>query len=228
MSQDYTWQSKAINKANIDSSFQWYLNEKLKNSKSSGKLSKNSAINRQNRIDNFWNKIEKKFYTNTSCSKGREKSNKKTKENEFRKLLRPMHTNQTSHKMTSTQRELNLNQFHIKTIKATPSADNNSNQIFDNQNGTAQIVKSKSDHKVKASKSKSKLFDEKASSTIILREKWLNSIKCDLWLNIDTNESKNEDITKSPEFKEQNNSLLWNQNERYVNNIKIEFIFKLN
>ena len=220
VSHDYISFSKNLNKSNIDSSFQSYLKDKLKNSRSSEKINKNSGISKPSYIDQYGNKMDKRFNSNTSCSKGREKPVKKLKENEFRKSFRPMHTNKTFEKLYTHQKDLNVNQFHIKLNKDIPTIENSFHQTFDEHKVISQFLKAKSDQKVKSCKSKSKLFDEKASNAIILREKWLNSIKCDLWFNNESSESKTEGIRSPPIFESWSSTTSF-QNARFVNNIKI-------
>lgn len=131
-----------------------------------------------------------------------------------------MNSNKTFDRLNIQQKDLNMNQFHIKLSKDAPITENTFHQTFDEHKTISYSMKAKSDQKVKSSKSKSKLFDEKASNAIVLREKWLNSIKCDLWSNNDSSEVKTDGIRSPPIFEPWGSTTNF-QNARFLNNIKI-------
>lgn len=131
ISQDYSWVSKNWSKINLDSNFQSYVKDKLKSSKSSGKLSKNFSVNKKSYIDQYSNRIDKGFNSNTSNSKGRDKSFQKLKENEFRKLLRPMQTVDSIQNLSQNKHGININNLHIKDLIDGPIIDNELFKTFE-------------------------------------------------------------------------------------------------
>ena len=134
ISQDYTCVGKPSHKINLDLNFQSYVKDKLKSSRSSGKLSKNLPANKKSYIEKYGSRTDKGFGSNTSSSKGRDKSFQKLKENEFRKLLRPLHTIDSIQKGTSFRQGVNINHLNIKDLIEGPINENELFKSFENQN----------------------------------------------------------------------------------------------
>ena len=105
----------------------------------------------------------KKFNSAVGVSKRRDKSFKRLKENEFRKLLRPANTNQTIDVDLSSTKAMKLNHA---TLSEIPSS----------------ITQSKSDQKSYRSKSRTRQHYSYMGGKV-LREKSMNSVKCNLWTN---------------------------------------------
>lgn len=72
--------------------------------------------------------------------------------------------------------------------------------------------KSKSDQKSVSSKSRTKIADAKVNNDFILQEKWLNSIKCDLWINEKFSESSKTEDARSPKTVQNRNTPSSDQN----------------
>lgn len=134
------------------------IKDKLKGSKSSGKISNVTMPSQSQQKPN-----KNRFSANTSTSKKRDKSFKKMKENEFRKLLRPVHTNSTIDNIFDDKLNNELKKQGLNGIQLGNST-------------------SKSDHKL--IKAKSRTSPNGAPTSLhIIRERCLNSIKCNLWTN---------------------------------------------
>jgi hypothetical protein len=99
----------------------------------------------------------KKFSSTSSTSKRRNKSFKRFKENEFRKLLRPAQTNRT------IDIDSNENSANVSSIA-----------LYDMSNMSKQMAKS--DQKIYRARSRP-IYDELPSSMNILRDKCMNSVK---------------------------------------------------
>lgn len=173
--QDYNLVSKNLNNK-----------KKMLSSRSSGKLSKKTAIKHPTYLDKYGNRVDIRFSAASSSSKKRTSSFKRMKENEFRKLLRPMQTNVSTDVEYPNRNIRNhrytienlidgsfLNNSQFKTLEnVTFSKDSNENQ-------------SKSDTKI-APKRINKIFLRDCSpNESILQEHNLNSVKCNLWTNED-------------------------------------------
>lgn len=166
MSQDYSLVAKNLKK-----------NNKLVNSKSSGKLYKNSSTQKSQCIENYGNRMEKRFSTNSSLSTKRTKSFKRIKENEFRKLLRPIQKGKVTSE-TKFKTGIDVTKFNIKNLIDGPITDNMLFKTLEDLNGRSNLAKqSKSDTKIASTRMNRNLTDEFPTATGINREKYLHSIK---------------------------------------------------
>lgn len=123
-------------------------------------------------------RAEKGFSSNASNSKGRDQSFQKLKENEFRKLLRPMKTVDCIQSATQSKQGVYINHLNIQDLIDGPIIENELFKTFESQSSAeCKPKKSKSDQKSMASKSRTKLVDTKSHNDFILQEKCMNSVK---------------------------------------------------
>jgi len=150
--------------------------ERLKNSRSSGKISKNTTYTNNNYMDKYQNVLDKKYRTNNSNSNSntRTKSFKRIKENEFRKLLRP---DQASEVMSAADKSprIDTEKFNINNLIEGPIGENN---LF----RTLEDIKHTSVHKTQHPKialcrSRTEYSSDYTSNQNILKEKCMNSFK---------------------------------------------------
>ena len=166
LSQDYSLVAKNLKK-----------NNKLGNSKSSGKLYKNPSTQKSQCIESYGNRMEKRFSTNSSLSSKRTKSFKRIKENEFRKLLRPIHKGKVASE-TKMKSGIDVTKFNIKNLIDGPITDNMLFKTLEDLNGRSNFGKqSKSDTKMASTRMNRNLTDEFPNTSGINREKYLQSIK---------------------------------------------------
>lgn len=135
-------------------------------SKSSGRLNHNLSSHKQQISEKYGSRMDYKFNSNTS----KERDHTKLKENEFRKLLRPVQSIRTTgHPKNKTSSKVDLSRFTITTLVDEQTPDNSLFQTSDvNGNGKP---KAKSDQKVYSAKSRTSLIDEAHPNASILREK---------------------------------------------------------
>jgi hypothetical protein len=168
-------------------------------------LNKNSAfLNHKNFDYKIPHPAEiKRYRTNKSESKKRTKSFKRIKENEFRKLLRPC---QMSVNSGNSKPSIDTEKFNINHLIEGPINENVLFKTLEDIKGrnfkyfieiAQNEKKSKSGTKVAANRSRTEFLGEYATNSHILKEKCLNSVKCNLWITEDsslTDKSQNSSI----------------------------------